>query len=66
MIGYYNPPRAMILEENSDFDTLPADNKVYQLMSWNIGYCGLDRDMDFFYDGGSMLRPEKEQVYDNF
>ncbi len=56
----------MILEENSDFDTLPADNKVYQLMSWNIGYCGLDRDMDFFYDGGSMLRPEKEQVYDNF
>ncbi len=29
------------------------------LVSWNIGYAGLDANMDFFYDGGQRVRPEK-------
>ncbi|MBN2775872.1 MAG: hypothetical protein JXR31_16570 [Prolixibacteraceae bacterium] len=26
-------------------------------LSWNIGFCGLGAEMDFFYDGGEMVRP---------
>jgi endonuclease/exonuclease/phosphatase family metal-dependent hydrolase len=29
-------------------------------MSWNIGYCGLGKEMDFFYDGGKQMRPGAE------
>jgi len=31
-----------------------------KLYTWNIGYCGLGNKMDFFYEGGKMVRPEKE------
>ncbi len=35
-------------------ELLAADLSV---LSWNIGYGGLGADMDFFYDGGKMVRP---------
>jgi endonuclease/exonuclease/phosphatase family metal-dependent hydrolase len=35
------------------------------ITSWNIGYCGLGKDADFFYDGGEMVRPPKEEVLEN-
>lgn len=28
--------------------------------TWNIGYCGLGKEQDFFFDGGKMVRPSKE------
>lgn len=31
------------------------------LLSWNIGYAGLGKEMDFFYDGGKTVRPEVKQ-----
>jgi endonuclease/exonuclease/phosphatase family metal-dependent hydrolase len=34
-------------------------------MIWNIGYAGLGRDMDFFYDGGKMVRPPRPRVEEN-
>ncbi|MDR2813881.1 MAG: hypothetical protein LBB79_04405 [Prevotellaceae bacterium] len=33
--------------------------------SWNVGYCGLGKAADFFYDGGKMVRPAKEEVLEN-
>jgi len=30
----------------------------FSLITWNIGYGGLDNGMDFFYDGGKRVRPE--------
>jgi endonuclease/exonuclease/phosphatase family metal-dependent hydrolase len=38
---------------------IPEDSMV-SFLSWNIGYCGLGKDMDFFYDGGKSVRPSKE------
>jgi len=36
------------------------DSANFSLMTWNIGYAGLDKDMDFFYDGGTkVITPEK-------
>jgi endonuclease/exonuclease/phosphatase family metal-dependent hydrolase len=45
--------RKIALNENLDF------------MIWNIGYCGLSKDMDFFYDGGKNVRPTKEILKEN-
>ncbi len=33
--------------------------RVFSLITWNIGYGGLGKEMDFFYDGGTRARPEK-------
>lgn len=27
-------------------------------ITWNIGYCALGKEMDFFYDGGKNMRPD--------
>ncbi len=35
-------------------------DSVVTIFSWNIGYCGLGKDMDFFYDGGRKVRPAQE------
>ncbi len=32
-----------------------------QFFSWNIGYSGLGKDMDFFYEGGRMVMPARKQ-----
>ena len=38
--------------------TIPAGR--IELYTWNIGYCGLGSKMDFFYEGGKMVRPSEE------
>lgn len=57
----YQPQRTEILATNSLCDTLHASDS-FSVLSWNIGYAGLDREMDFFYDGGKKVRPSKEQT----
>jgi len=59
----YKPlPVEKISESKGDvinvYDTLT-------IFSWNIGYCGLDKDMCFFYDGGEKMRTTKQQTVNN-
>jgi len=35
------------------------------ILSWNIGYCGYDSDMDFIYDGGSGILASEERTKRN-
>ena len=38
----------------------------FRLLTWNIGFAGFDKTMDFFMDGGKMVRPRnREQVIKN-
>ena len=40
--------------------------KEYSALDWNIGYAGLDKDEDFFMDGGKMVLPlDKAHVEEN-
>lgn len=40
--------------------------KPIDIISWNIGYCGLGAKQDFFMDGGKMVRPaNKKDVEEN-
>ncbi|MBN2727946.1 MAG: endonuclease/exonuclease/phosphatase family protein [Bacteroidales bacterium] len=56
----YKPPMSdtlNIVEGNNQF--LFPDEEV-SIITWNIGYCGLGQEMDFFYEGGKNMGPNKE------
>lgn len=38
--------------------------KPIDIISWNIGYCGLGAGQDFFMDGGTMIRPSNKKEVD--
>ncbi len=54
----YKPAKEEVLEVNDSGSALP---KTLDLITWNIGYFGLGSDMDFFYEGGTMVMPTREQ-----
>ena len=59
----YQPPEKMdaIIYDGGDH---PIDS-VFEMLIWNIGYAGLGAESDFFFDGGDMTRPPKENVQKN-
>jgi len=40
---------------------LPSSKNDFTFLTWNIGYGGLGKKMDFFYEGGTKVRPEKKE-----
>jgi len=38
----------------------------FTIISWNIGYAGLGKDNDFFFDGGKTVQPSHESTEKNF
>ncbi|MFC2089295.1 endonuclease/exonuclease/phosphatase family protein [Bacteroidota bacterium] len=62
-IDNYNPlpEESQVIKEEASIVT----DSVVSLVTWNIGYAGLDSSMDFFYDGGKKVRPEKRGVRNN-
>ncbi len=63
-IDDYKPDETTLVFESEKPDLL-SDTSVLSLMIWNIGYCGLNKEMDFFYDGGENVRPSEEKVKEN-
>lgn len=65
----------LIIETLTDFKPEPVEkvenignarkisdaDSILSISTWNIGYFGLGKDCDFFYDGGKMTRPGKAQ-----
>ncbi len=61
----YRPKRVESIEmlrafEPDKFETQKLSRDTFTLYTWNIGYCGLGAEQDFFFDGGKMVRPTKE------
>ena len=57
----YNPEETTVIIEDQSMKKL-SSTQTYSILTWNIGYAGLGREMDFFYEGGKMVRPTKEQT----
>lgn len=49
----------------SDKPSILDDSLSYSLLTWNIGYAGLDKEMDFFYDGGTKVITPESTCMDN-
>lgn len=70
-VGYislmdYNPDaKTLVFKNNSDDKLLLSDSMEINLLSWNLGYCGLNKEMDFFYSGGNQVYPKPEVVFNN-
>ena len=60
----YQPDSKELISASEKSDTIRVGDPL-QIITWNIGYAGLDRNMDFFYDGGTKVRPSEEQVKKN-
>ncbi|MCO5265588.1 MAG: endonuclease/exonuclease/phosphatase family protein [Lentimicrobium sp.] len=54
----YRPLPVEIIRVNGQAQVVP-DTLI--CTTYNIGYCGLGADMDFFYEGGSMVKPDQAQ-----
>ena len=58
----FNNKKIEVKNNGKIFDQNKRD---FIFLTWNIGYAGLGKEMDFFYDGGKKVRPSKEQ-YNNY
>jgi endonuclease/exonuclease/phosphatase family metal-dependent hydrolase len=59
----YRPEVETVLHENEGAESLT--DSVFTIMIWNIGYAGLGEKMDFFYDGGKGVRPDRPSSVNN-
>ncbi len=55
----YKPGAVEKREVTGDAREISGSDSLFTLVSWNIGYFGLGKDCDFFYDGGKMTKPSK-------
>ena len=52
------------LYNRDNMKTLAIGDSV-DILTWNIGYCGLSKTADFFMDGGSSVRSQSEESVNN-
>jgi endonuclease/exonuclease/phosphatase family metal-dependent hydrolase len=64
VISDYKPAEKVIIDSHGSPSVL-NDSAVISIMTWNIGYCGLDKAMDFFYDGGTKVFTPRENCVQN-
>lgn len=56
----YQPPETQEVPIHRSALTQP--DSIVSFMIWNIGYAGLGKEVDFFYDGGETVHPPKKMV----
>jgi endonuclease/exonuclease/phosphatase family metal-dependent hydrolase len=59
----YRPAKETVLTDTPEAAALESD--TIEILTWNIGYAGLDSDMDFFYDGGGKTKTGREKTVEN-
>jgi endonuclease/exonuclease/phosphatase family metal-dependent hydrolase len=64
LISDYKPGEKELIY-NSDKTGKLNDTTEISLLTWNIGYCGLDKEMNFFYDGGTKVMTPKKKCFEN-
>jgi endonuclease/exonuclease/phosphatase family metal-dependent hydrolase len=62
----YKPKEVIALRAENNNERIAEQGVPYTLTTFNIGYAGLDKQQDFFMDGGKMSRSSsKKQTEDN-
>jgi endonuclease/exonuclease/phosphatase family metal-dependent hydrolase len=57
----YRPKAALPAKTSGNTPVIAVTDSIFTIKTWNIGYFGLGKDCDFFYDGGKMTRPTRTQ-----
>ncbi len=58
------PEKRIALQIPQEDDNL-VDRDTLSFLNWNIGYAGLGKESDFFYDGGETVTAPKQHVEKN-
>lgn len=66
MLTDFRPAKIEQLSDSGNVADTLSDTLNISILSWNIGYCGLDRHMDFFYDGGKKVRTPEDRLMTNY
>ena len=56
----FKPEKTENLKFAPNNKTALSSVKNFSILSWNLGYAGLGKEMDFFYEGGTKVRPKQE------
>lgn len=59
----YNPDERIVIHKSAAAPLFK--DSIISIITWNIGYAGLDKNMDFFYDGGHKTRSSRQQTLSN-
>lgn len=59
----FKPPKEVVLQIEANDAQRP--DSIITLLNWNVGYCGLGEESDFFYDDGKTVRMEQSIVRKN-
>ena len=62
-IADYNPPEKTVLHIEGHGDTTLPD--TMSILTWNLGYCSLGKEADFFLDGGRESRGKSKIIVEN-
>ena len=57
----FQPDAVESISAHGQKNPFPTSKTQFSFVSWNIGYCGLGKGMDFFYEGGTRVRPEMDE-----
>jgi len=55
----FKPENRLDLKVNGSTSAYISAHDTLRIVSWNLGYAGLGREMDFFYDGGKQVSPSE-------
>ena len=64
MASDYKPDQQELIAR-PDNPAVLKDSLILSLLTWNIGYAGLDKDMDFFKDGGTKVITPRDKCLEN-
>lgn len=59
----YKPDEKIVISENTS--PIQIKDSTFSFITYNIGYCGLSKETDFFYDGGESVYPEMSTTQKN-
>jgi endonuclease/exonuclease/phosphatase family metal-dependent hydrolase len=62
----FSPVSKSKVEVGGNAPSIDPERREFSLLTWNVGYAGLGKELDFFYDGGKKTRPGKSQCLDYF
>ncbi|MEG1410572.1 MAG: endonuclease/exonuclease/phosphatase family protein [Terrisporobacter sp.] len=66
IITDYKPEKEVSIEIQNNQNNLVENNESLSVTTFNTGYCGTDKDIDFFMDGGTQSRSiSKERTIEN-
>ena len=64
-VALVNPKSLPVRQAGEIQNPKILSDSTYTFLIWNLGYGGLGKEVDFFYDGGKMVTSPKEHVVKN-